>query len=246
MYQRAYFPAEIINITQGYGILSKTHKHGKQLDDGGIFSLFAPFDCKVSKLYVPKDKKGKLLTNHSFEVWLTSTKKVLCANGVYDYLTLSITHPYSISKLKLGQTFKQFQALGITTSVMTGTYTGKHAHIELSLGKKAGWDNDIIKKYGDYVNVNRIAPEKYLFITEDTKVKNEKYKIHKYHFIKESDITFKVVGVPSEPLYIRNKKTNKVIGKLYNGNDVLKFDNKARCLVYHYDSLGTTVRKYIK
>ena len=245
-YQRAYWPSKRVNITQGYGLLSSTHKYSYALDNGGSYALFAPFDCKVTKLYVPKKKNGNLDTSHSFEVWLTSTKKVLCANGIYDYLTISITHPYDIHKLKLNQEFKQFQSLGITTAVMTGTSTGPHAHIELSLGKKAGWDPETIKKRGQYVNVNKIKPEEYLFITEDTQVIKDTYKLKKYKFYKESELTYKVVGVPSEPLYIRDKKTNKIIGKLYNGNDVIKFDNNTRCLVYHYEALGITYKKYLK
>ena len=239
-YQRAYFPTKTINLTQGYGILSSTHKYSYALDLGGTYEPFAPFDCKVTKVYAPSD------TKKSREVWLTSTHKVLCANGVYDYLTMSITHPAGIIKLKEGQEFKQFQKLGITTAVMTGTATGPHCHIELSLGKKAGWDAEIIKKHSQYVNVNKIKPQEYLFITEDTMIKNSKYKLTTYTFIKESDITYKVTGVPSEPLYIRNQTTNKVIGNLYNGDEVIKFNNKVRCLVYHYEALGLTYRKYLK
>lgn len=238
-FQRAVWPCPTVNITQGYGILSKTHKDGYPLDNGGVYNLFAPFDCKVTKLYVQK--------GHSYEVWLTSTHKVLCSNGVYDYLTLSITHPKGIDKLKLGQTFKQFQSLGLNTSManMTGNVDGPHAHIELSLGKKAGWDSALAKK-GKYVNVNAVPPQDYLFIKEDTIIKCETYKLKKYHFYKESELTYKVVGVPSEPLYIRSKNTNKIIGKLYNGDEVIKFDNKTRCLVYHYEILGLTYKKYLK
>lgn len=244
-YQRAFFPTNHIYLGQGYGLLSKTHKHSYALDLAGNYNLFAPFDCKVTKLYVPKKKNGTLDTSRSFEVWLTSTKKVLCCNGVYNYLTISITHPYGISKMKLNQEFKQFQSLGINTNVMTGYVEGNHAHIELSLGKKAGWDTTIKDKYGEYVNVNKIEPEKYLFITNDTKVLKNTYKLKTYKFIKETDITYKVKGVPSEPLYIRDAN-NKIIGKLYNGNEVLKFDNKAKCKVYHYECLGYTYNKYLK
>ena len=239
-YQRAYAPTKEIFVGQGYGALSGTHKHSYAIDLSGKYKPFAPFDCKVTKIYNPKSLK------HSKEVWLTSTHKVLCANGVYDYLTMSITHPKAIEKMKVGQTFKQFQSLGIDTREMTGTYGAEHCHIEVSLGKTAGWDPDIEKKYGQYVNINRVKPEEYLFITEDTKIKKEVYRLHKYHFYKESELTYKVTGVPSEPLYIRDKKTDKIIGNLYNGNEVIKFDNKTRCLVYHYEALGLTYKKYLK
>lgn len=244
-YQRAYFPTNHIYLGQGYGLLSGSHKHSYALDLSGNYKPFAPFDCKVTKLYLPKKKDGTLDTSHAFEVWLTSTKKVLCANGVYDYLTMSITHPKGIRKLELGQTFKQFDLLGFSTEEMTGTYNGNHIHLELSLGKKAGWDKQIEEKYNDYVNVNKVKPEEYLFITNNSVVLNNKYKLKTYNFIKEKDITYKVVGVPSEPLYIRDKD-KKIIGKLYNGNEVLKFNNNIRCLVYHYESLGYTPRKYLK
>lgn len=247
-YQRAYFPAKRVNIMQGYGKLSYSHKYSYAIDNGGSYELFAPFDCKVTKLYVPKTKDGKLITSKSFEVWLTSTKKVLCSNGTYDYLTISITHPYGIHNMKLNQEYKQFQKLGLNTAVMTGTATGPHAHIELSKGKKAGWDPTIIEKHGQYVNVNKVKPEDYLFITEETTIAKETYKLKKYHFYKESELTYIVTGVPSEPLIIRSKKwpEGKEIGKLYNGNEVIKFDNDKYCKVYHDSVLGYTVKKYLK
>ena len=238
-YQRAYFPTNHIYLGQGYGTLSKSHKHSYALDLSGNYTLFAPFDCKVTKVYAPKN------TSNAREVWLTSTNKVLCCNGEYCYLTLSITHPADIIKLKVGDTFKQFQSLKISTTKMTGKYDGNHAHIELSKGKKADWDKEKIEKYKQYVNVNAIKPEKYLFITEDTKVLKNTYKLKTYKFIRESDITYKVANVPSEPLYIRNENS-RIIGKLYNGDEVLKFDNKARCKVYHYEVLGYTYKKYLK
>ena len=241
-YQRAYFPTKTISLSQGYGLLSSTHKYSYALDLAGTYEPFAPFDCEVTKVYKPTN------TLKSREVWLTSTKKVLCANGYYGYLTMSITHPAGIYKMKVGDKFKQFQSLGITTANMTGTSTGPHCHIELSQGKEAGWDANIIKKHDAYVNVNKIKPEEYLFIVSDAVVKKDTYKLKKYNFIKEADITYKVKGVPSEPLYIRSDKypKGKVIGKLYNGNEVLKFDNNKYCLVYHYEVLGYTSKKYLK
>ena len=209
-YQRAYFPSKRVNIQQGYGLLSSTHKYSYAIDNGGEFKPFAPFDCKVSKVYNPSS------INKSKEVWLTSTKKVLCANGYYGYLTMSMTHPKGIEKLKVGQTFKQFESLGIDTKEMTGTFSGPHLHMEVSKGKKAGWDEAVIKKHDKYVNVNRVKPEEYLFLTEDTVIKKEKYKLHTYHFIKEKEITYVVAGVPSEPLYIREKTTSFVIVKFKN------------------------------
>lgn len=239
-YQRAYFPTKNIKLTQGYGSKSGSHKYSYALDLGGTYRPFAPFDCKVTKVYKPKD------TIHSREVWLTSTKKVLCCNGVYDYLTMSITHPADIINLTKGQKFKQFDDLGLTTSKMTGTYSGNHVHLELSLGTQSGWDDKIVNKYGQYVNVNKVKPEDYLFLVDDGKVTDNEYKGTYYKFIKEKDITYKVKGVPSEPLIIRSKPfpLGKAIGTLKNGDDVIKFNNKA--YIYHYEILGYTSNKYLK
>ena len=244
--QYAFLPVKNISIGQGYGALSSSHKHSYALDLSGEQELFAPFDCEVTGIYVPKKKSGALDTSKAFEVWLSSTKKVLCANGVYDYLTISITHPKDISKLKKGMTFKQFASLGISTKHMTGRYTGPHAHIELSLGICPGWDQKVIDKYKDYVNKNRIKLEEYLFRTEDTKIKKEKWRIYTYHFVTPGEITYKVKGVPSEPLYIRTLPYPKgeVIGNLYNGDYVLKFNNKA--LICYDKIIGYTSNKYLK
>lgn len=245
-YQRAYFPSNKISLSQGYGLLSYSHQHTYALDLGGTQKLFAPFECVVKKVYAPKKEDGKLDTSHSFEVWLASKNKVLCANGYYGKITIAITHPKKISKLKVGQVFKQFEDLGIDTSEMTGVRTGNHYHLEVGLGTQNGWDASIIKKYGKYVIPKAVPPQEYLFVNNNATIGNTKYKLKTYKFIKEKDITYKVKGVPSEPLAIRDAKTDKIIGKLYNGNEVLKFDNKTRCLVYHYEALGLTYKKYLK
>jgi len=239
-YQRAYFPTKTIKLSQGYGKKSGSHKYSYALDLAGTYRPFAPFDCKVTKVYKPKD------TSHSREVWLTSTKKVLCCNGYYGYLTMSITHPADIINLRVGQKFKQFDDLGLTTSKMTGTNNGNHCHIELSKGTEVGWDEKIIKKYGQYVNVNRIKPQEYLFLVDDGKVVDNEYKGDYYTFIKEKDITYKVKGVPSEPLIIRSLPfpLGHKIGELHNDNEVIKFNNKA--YIYHFEVLGYTSNKYLK
>lgn len=244
--QYAFLPLKSIYIGQGYGLLSSSHKNSYALDLSGTQDLFAPFDCEITGIYIAKKKNGSLDTSKAFEVWLSSTKKVLCANGVYDYITISITHPKDISKLKKGQKFKQFDSLGLSTKNMTGRCNGPHAHIEVSLGISPGWDQTIIKKKKDYVNINRVKPEEYLFRTEDSKIKKEKWKIFTYHFVTPGEITYKVQDVPSEPLYIRTQPYPKgsVIGNLYNGDYVLKFNNKA--YIYYDKIFGYTSNKYLK
>jgi len=59
-------------------------------------------------------------------------------------------------------------------------------------------------------------------------------------------MTYLVYNVPSEPLIIRSKPypLGHKIGELYNGDEVIKFNDKA--LIYHYECLGYTSKKYLK
>lgn len=250
-FQRAYFPMKVIAISQGYGSKSSTHKYSYALDlagkDTGKDEIFAPFDCKVTKLYQPRTKNGAIDKTHSPEVWLTSTKKVLCANGYYGYLTISLTHSPEVYKMKIGQVYKQFQKIMTEDHQGIGN-GGNHIHLELSKGTKAGWK--IIK--GNYVNVNGVKPEEYLFVKEDSTIKNATYKGTTYKLIKESDITYKVANVPSEPLYIHKSadyKDGSLLDKkgLKNGDEVIKFKNVGNMsLIYNYGRLGYTASKYLK
>lgn len=237
MYQRAYFPMDTINVSQTYGV--GTHKYSYALDlsgkDGGKDPIYAPFDCKITKVYCPKGK--------SYEVWLESTKKVLCPNGYYGYLTISITHPSEIAKMKIGTIYKQGQL--ICHEGMEGGATGNHIHLEVSKGKNcSGWD--VIK--GNYVNKNKVKPEEYLFLKENAIIRNTK----SIKFIRESDITYKVSDVPSEPLLIHtqanySKSTILDSKGLKNGDEVIKFyDKNGLSYVYNYGRLGYTSSKYLK
>ena len=239
-YQRAYFPMKDIRIVQGYGSGTKTHKYGYPIDMNGkgastIEKVYAPFDCKVTNLYQPKDTK-----THANTVWLTSTRKVLCCNGYYGYLTISITHPSGISKMKLGTTYKQWKC--ILEEGSTGHAEAPHIHLELAKGKKAGWHSD----HGQWVIDNGVKPEEYLFVANDAVIHKSNFNGNLGKLIKEKDITYKVVGVPSEPLLIRSQPypLGHKIGELYNGDEVIKFNDKAK--VYHYECLGYTSNKYLK
>ena len=239
-YQRAYFPMKEIRLVQGYGKGTKTHAYGYPLDMNGkgaatIEAVYAPFDCKITKLYQPKDTK-----THANTVWLTSTVKVLCPNGYYGYLTVSITHPEGISKMKLGTTYKQ--GVQILKEGSTGYAEAPHIHLEVAKGEKAGWHSD----HGQWIIDNGVKPEEYLFVREDAIIYKSNFKGNVGSLIKESDITYKVKNVPSEPLIIRTLPWpfGKKNGELRNGDDVIKFNNKA--LVYHYGILGYTINKYLK
>lgn len=246
-YQRAYVPMKYIKITNGYGD-GTGHPYSYALDlagkDGGKDEVFAPFDCKVTKLYQPRTKSGKIDTSRAPEVWLTSTKPVLCSNGYYGIMTMSLTHSPEVYNMKLGQKFKQFNTVCHEGS--QGVSNGNHIHLELSKGEEAGWD--ILTKNGKkyYVNKNRVKPEEYLFAIEDAVYLQETKQRKTYHFKKESEMTYLVHNVPSEPLIIRSKPypLGHKIGELYNGDEVIKFNDKA--LIYHYECLGYTSKKYLK
>lgn len=243
-YQRAYWPMNNLKLSQGYGEKSSSHKYSYAIDlcgkDSGAETIFAPFDCKVTKLYQPKDTK-----KHSPEVWLTSTKKVLCANGYYGYLTISLTHASEIMKMKLGQTFKQFDF--VCKEDKLGGASGNHIHLELSKGKKAGWDSNIIKKYKAYVNVNKVKPEEYLFVRESAKVLKNTYKGKTYKFIKESDLYYTVISKDGLNMRTEPNDDCKIITKVAPGKDVTRFYVKngwAYC--YRYEKMGYMSNNFLK
>lgn len=203
--QKSYFPLKTLSLSQGYGSKSSTHKYSYALDFAGTQDVYAPFDCKITKLYQPSDTK-----NHANTVWLTSTKKVLCPNGYYGYLTVSFTHPSEISKMKKGTKFKQGEKV-CTTSKMTGNATGNHLHLEVGLGKNCGWEE--IKN--NWIMTNKVKPEQYLYVKEDSTIKDNEYKSVKYNFIKEDNTIKKYVyNVDDEGLNVRNKPNGKITGKL--------------------------------
>jgi len=244
-YQRAYLPMKIINVSQGYGSSSSTHKLSYALDlsgkDKNKDAVYAPFDCKITKLYQPSDTSKKATT-----VWLTSTNKVLSPNGYYGYLTISITHPSEIMNMKKGQKFKQGEL--ICYEGMTGNASGNHIHLEVAKGKTAGWSKKSSGNYSEYVILNKVKGEEYLFLREDGKVK----KNRDLSFKKESDMTYVVVDVPSEPLLIHSKadyKSSTVIKNkgLNNGDEVILFYTVgSMAYIYHYSILGYVAMKYLR
>ena len=176
--EKAYFPMKYYNLTQGY-LNSSTHQGTYALDNAGFDTgkdpIYAPFSCTVTKKYV---KVG-----HAYTVWLTSNEKVLTAKGTNEYLTLMIVHPEDIADLKVGQKFNQGDL--VCHEGKTGNASGNHAHLELGLGTCSWHKNN----YGVYMIDNAVKLEDYLFLKEDTIVKNEIYKGIKYSFKKESEGT---------------------------------------------------------
>lgn len=248
-YQRAFVPMLDIAVSQSYGegiSPDNQHYYSYSLDLSGkdkeASYVYAPFDCKVAQVYCPK--------GHSYEVWLHSTKKVLCPNGYYGYLTLTITHPTEIKNMKVGQKFKQNQL--ICREGKEGGATGFHIHIEVSTGHVTGWKT-IKNQYGTfYMNKNAVPPQEYLFARENSVIYNSKYKGHPIKFIKESDITKKVCDIPSEPLLIHKTpdyKSSSVIKNkgLRNNEEVIEFYKQGTMsYIYHYETMGFVCSKYLK
>ena len=58
-YQRAKWCCPTVNITQGYGITSSSHKKGYPLDNGGIFTLICSKRTFLRSM-VNKYKKGSM------------------------------------------------------------------------------------------------------------------------------------------------------------------------------------------
>ena len=245
-YQRAYFPMKYLNVTQGYGEKSSTHKLSYAIDFGGKDSgrdeVYAPFDCRVSKVYKPSNTNISATT-----IWLTSTRKVLCSNGYYGYLTMSITHPIEIMNMNVGMRFKQGDYLFREGN--TGNATGNHIHIELATGTYANWVRRSNGTYSEYVISNKVRLEDYIFLREDTIVLNEEYKGYIYDFKKESELTYVVRNVPSEPLRVHseaNYNRDNVIGGLKNGDEVIKFYNRnGLSYIYHYEMMGYVASNYL-
>ncbi len=244
-YQRAYFPVKTISLSQGYSSNSSSHKLSYALDLAGAQDVFAPFDCVITKLYQPDNTRL-----HANTVWLTSTKKVMSPNGYYGYLTISITHPSEIGTMKKGTKFRQGERI-CTTSKMTGNATGNHLHLEVAKGTIANWSKKVSGNYSEYVMTNNVKPEEYLFVREDAVIKKDIYKGKKYNFVKESDITYVVTEVPSEPLNVRSStslnSSKNIIGGLTNGDEVIRFYSKGNMsYIYHYEIMGYVSNRYLK
>ena len=234
---------KVINVTQGYGKDSSSHKLSYALDlsgkDSGRDNVYAPFDAIITKLYQPKDTKL-----HATTVWLTSTNKVLSPNGYYGYLTVSITHPDEILKMKVGTKYKQGEF--ICREGKTGRATGNHIHLEVSKGKVAGWSKKSDGNYTEYVILNPVRAEEYLFLRNDAIVKNNTYKNNKYRFIKEKDIEYKVNNKNGLNMRKGPSTKEKIITSLKDKDVVLKFYNEDNWgYVYHYEKMGFVSNNYL-
>lgn len=157
---KALFPMTYLNISQGYGV--GTHKGSYAIDnvgkDKGIDNVYAPFDCKIKKIW---------LNGHT--VWVESLAPVQWANGTVAKATMSFTHDNTVSNLRVGQVIKQGQVF--YQEGTAGFATGNHVHIECAKGSfvGTGW---FLNRFNFWTINNMVKPESLLFITSKTKVVN--------------------------------------------------------------------------
>lgn len=214
MAQYARFPMKYLNITQKWG--SGTHTYGYPIDiagkDTGIDNAYAPFNCVVKKIWP-----------NGNTVWFESTSKVKYANGVYDYATFSMTHDNAVADMKVGRKFKQGQV--IYQEGTAGQATGNHIHFEVARGKftGTGWYQ---APNGQWVINNPYRPDKMLFITEKTVIKQTlglKFKKEKHMLtVKMANIIMRFHRGKSATKAQRDKFVGKVTAdqfeKLVAGN----------------------------
>ena len=128
VFEYATFPAKTIYITQ---VAYESYSHSKQnaVDLVSNERLVAPFTGKIT--YIDK--------NWGYVVF-QSLNKVMYANGVLDYMTVSFMHDSSISDLWVGKVINkgdQFYDQGGMGNGNKNAY-GAHVHMAVYRGKASG------------------------------------------------------------------------------------------------------------
>lgn len=187
----AIYPMRVMKITQNY---NGNTSHAPNtlgtpkdypIDDAGKDSgrdyMFCPCDkMKIVRLY----GVGNGGTN---TIWLTSTSKVLFADGTYDYLTLMVLHPNDddLKRLKVGQVFKRGEKM--FREGTDGHSFGNHVHFSVGKGKIKG--NGWVKN----------SKGKWVLSTTNGTVKPEKaFYVDKTHTTVKSAGGLKFLNVPTE------------------------------------------------
>lgn len=171
--EKAKFPMQVLNISQGYD--EGTHKGTYALDLSGndkkIDLVKSPFTGIIKAI----DKK-----NGNF-IWLESIEEVKCPNGDVTKLVAMFGHCNNIDKLKIGDIIKQNEYF--YSEGTAGITNGNHCHLEIGKGEYVGkWyknSNNIWQLY------NAVKPNEYLFLSENTVVKND----YGYLWKKEKGVT---------------------------------------------------------
>lgn len=176
--QSLVYPSKVLNLTQNYNMGSHIPaSHGtpcsfpidEACSDGGRDYFYAPCDLVIKRIYGVGNKG----TN---TIWLQSKNKVKLANGKETYITIMVMHPNDddLKKLKVGQTFKQYEK--IFREGKDGHATGNHFHMEISCYEfnklsNHGWIQNNRKEW--IMSPGGMKPEDaYLVDKSFTKIKN--------------------------------------------------------------------------
>lgn len=175
------YPTKVMGISQNYnGSLS--HKNASKgnpkaypIDDAcgtkGRSYFYAPCDVIIRRIYGVGNKG----TN---TIWIESKNKVKLASGKESYVTILVTHPGDddLSKIKVGQTFKQ--GTKMFREGKDGFATGHHFHIEVatckfSKLKNKGWVKNNKKAW--VISNDSVKPELAFFVDKEfTKIEESK------------------------------------------------------------------------
>lgn len=152
-YELVLYPAEDMNITQGY---YDTYSHQKQnaLDittaQGGVYAPFTGSIVRIDRGY-----------SRYNTVWLESSDKVVYADGTVDYMTVVFMHDNNVSNLFVGQVVSQgeyFYDAGVA-----GGATGPHVHLAFIRGK--------YKSTMSLTGSGDVYPEDAMFVPKDTEIR---------------------------------------------------------------------------
>lgn len=171
--EKARFPMNNVNITQGYD--TNGHKGTYALDITGINSsiepVFAPFTGTIKNI-ISSSSVGNWY-------WFESNEEVLCANGEVTKLVMLLGHD-NIVRHKIGDIINQGATLSLEGT--SGNATGNHCHIEVGKGDYVGtWYQN---EDGVYQLYNAVKPNEYLCIPDNYVIIND----GGYNWIRESEV----------------------------------------------------------
>ena len=177
------FPMACLRVTQGCGftvdgVKASTYSHLYQTaydiagEDTGKSVLYAPFSCKVLRIY-----NGRSSASKCNFTWYVNTKRVLGANGVV-YAPNSLffmtahcdTSFMNAHGIRVGAVFVQGQICG---SEGTAGASGAHCHITFGTGTwdGKGW-HEIKNRRGSWEINNPIYMHKVCYLKANCVVKN--------------------------------------------------------------------------
>lgn len=164
------YPMKIMNITQNYknGYSHAKYSQGTPkdypIDDngGGTGRSYAYCPCDEMKVV----RIFGVGTGGTNTIWLTSTKKVIFADGTIDYVTIRFTHPNddTLRGIRVGTRFKLKQPMFKEGN--DGNSTGYHFHISVGKGKLKGngWTQNSRGAWVTQTTHGVVPPQRAFFI----------------------------------------------------------------------------------